>query len=129
MKDGYQLWLDDFGSGYSSLSMFSHFDFHLIKFDMELLRHLDEHNGANRRIIRAMTGVAKELGIHTLAEGMETEQQRQFLRECGCELAQGFRYHKPEPLESFLDKAREGLGHRVCETPEERHEKMRKWIE
>ena len=129
VKDGYQLWLDDFGSGYSSLSMFSHFDFHLIKFDMELLRHLDEHNGANRRIIRAMTGVAKELGIHTLAEGMETEQQRQFLRECGCELAQGFLYHKPEPLESFLDKAREGLGHRVCETPEERHEKMRKWIE
>ena len=128
-KDGYRLWLDDFGSGYSSLSMFSRFDFHMIKFDMDLLRHLDDHNGANRRIIKAMTGVARELGIHTLAEGMETEEQEQFLRECGCELAQGFLFHKPEPLESFLFKAKAGLKHRICESPEEREDSMLEWIE
>ena len=128
-NDGYRLWLDDFGSGYSSLSMFSRFDFHMIKFDMDLLRHLDEHNGANRRIIRAMTGVAREMGIHTLAEGMETEEQRQFLLECGCELAQGYLYHKPEPLESFLYKAQTGSPHRICETAEERAENMKKWLE
>ena len=128
-QDGYRLWLDDFGSGYSSLSMFSRFDFSLIKFDMELLRNLDGHNGANRRIIRAMTGVARELGIHTLVEGMETKEQEQFLRECGCELAQGFLYHKPEPLESFIYKAQMGHKHRICETPEEREIKMRKWLE
>ena len=118
--DGYQLWLDDFGSGYSALSMFSRFDFDLIKFDMDLLRHLDDNNGVNRRIIRAMTGVAREMGIHTLAEGMETEEQRQFLLECGCELAQGFLYHKPEPLDSFIYKAQMGHKHRLAETPEER---------
>ena len=118
--DGYQLWLDDFGSGYSSLSMFSRFDFDLIKFDMELLRHLDSHNGANRRIIKAMIEVARELGIHTLAEGMETEEQQQVLVECGCELAQGYLYHKPEPLESFIYKLQTGHKHRICETPEER---------
>ena len=129
-NDGYRLWLDDFGSGYSSLSMFSRFDFHLIKFDMELLRNLDEHNGANRRIIRAMTGVAKEMGVHTLAEGMETEEQRQFLLECGCELAQGFLYHKPEPLASFVYKSQQaGHQHRICETPGERKANMAKWLE
>lgn len=127
-NDGYRLWLDDFGSGYSSLNMFSRFDFNMIKFDMDLLRHLDEHNGANRRIIKAMIGVAREMGIHTLAEGMETEEQQQFLRECGCELAQGYLFHKPEPLESFVYKAKTGHQHRICETPEERAEKMEKWV-
>ena len=128
-NDGYSLWLDDFGSGYSSLNMFSRFDFHMIKFDMELLRDLDGHNGANRRIIRAMVGVAKELGIHTLAEGMETEGQRQFLLDCGCELAQGFLFHKPEPLESFVYKSQQaGHQHRVCETPEERKTNMKNWL-
>ena len=109
--------------------MFSRFDFHMIKFDMELLRDLDGHNGANRRIIRAMVGVAKELGIHTLAEGMETEGQRQFLLDCGCELAQGFLFHKPEPLESFVYKSQQaGHQHRVCETPEERKTNLKNWL-
>ena len=127
--DGYRLWLDDFGSGYSSLSMFSRFDFHLVKFDMDLLRRLDEHKGANRRIIRAMIGVARELGIHTLAEGMETEDQRQFLLESGCELAQGYLFHKPEALDTMLYKRRNGQKPRPCETPEERERYNRKWFE
>jgi EAL domain-containing protein (putative c-di-GMP-specific phosphodiesterase class I) len=88
-ENGHRLWLDDFGSGYSSLSMFSRYPFDLVKFDMDLLRRLDENNGANRIILRAMIGAAREMGVHTLAEGMETEEQRQFLLECGCELAQG----------------------------------------
>ena len=128
-KDGYRLWLDDFGSGYSSLSMFSRFDFNLIKFDMDLLRHLDDHNGANRRIIKAMTGVARELGIQTLAEGVETEEQVQFLRECGCELAQGFLFHRPEPLEAMQYRRQCGQKPRLCETPEEREANIRKWLE
>ena len=128
-KNGYRLWLDDFGSGYSSLSMFGRFDFDLVKFDMDLLRHLDEHNGANRRIMRAMIGVAKELGIHTLAEGMETEEQRQFLRESGCELAQGYLFHKPEALDAMLYRRQNGQKPRPCETPEERDANNRKWFE
>ena len=128
-RDGYKLWLDDFGSGYSSLSMFSRFDFNLIKFDMELLRNLDYHNGANRRIIKAMIGVARELGIHTLVEGMETEAQRQFLVEVGCELAQGFLFHRPEPLSAIL--FRRSMGHKSgpCETPEERSRLIQQWLE
>ena len=128
-QDGYRLWLDDFGSGYSSLSMFSRFNFNLIKFDMDLLRHLDDHNSANRRIIRAMTGVARELGIHVLAEGVETEEQLQFLRECGCELSQGYLFHRPEPLEAMLYRRKCGQKPRACETAEEREANMRKWLE
>ena len=128
-REGYKLWLDDFGSGYSSLNMFSRFDFNLIKFDMELLRNLDDHNGANRRIIRAMVGVSRELGIHTLAEGMETEYQRQFLREVGCELAQGFLFHRPEPLDAILYRRSRGQKSGPCETPEEREQHIKKWME
>ena len=127
--EGYRLWLDDFGSGYSSLSMFSRFDFNLIKFDMDLLRHLDEHNGANRRIIKAMIGVAREMGIHTLAEGMETEEQKQFLKDCGCELAQGYLFHKPEALDAMLFRQKNGQKPRACESPEEREANIRKWFE
>lgn len=128
-REGYKLWLDDFGSGYSSLNMFSRFDFNLIKFDMELLRNLDDHNGANRRIIQAMIGVARDLGIHTLVEGMETEAQRQFLREVGCELAQGYLFHRPEPLESILYRHSRGQTSGACETPQERERHIRKWME
>ena len=128
-REGYKLWLDDFGSGYSSLNMFSRFDFNLIKFDMELLRNLDDHNGANRRIIQAMINIAKELGIHTLVEGMETEAQRQFLREVGCELAQGYLFHRPEPLDSILYRHSKGNSSGACETPEEREQHIKKWME
>ena len=129
-QSGYRLWLDDFGSGYSSLSVFSHFNFDMIKFDMELLRNLDEHHGVNRRIIRAMIGMAREMGIHTLAEGMETEAQRRFLIESGCELAQGYLFHKPEPLDVILYRMERGeKSSRECETPEERTANIRKWFE
>lgn len=101
---GFSIWLDDFGSGYSSLNVFSRFDIDLIKFDMDLLKNLDDDRGVNKRILKAMIGVAGELGIHTLAEGMETEEQRDFLRETGCDLAQGYLFHKPEPLEYILKR-------------------------
>ncbi len=127
-RDGYKLWLDDFGSGYSSLNVFSRYDFNLIKFDMELLKNLDDHNGANRRIIKAMIGVARELGIHTLVEGMETEAQRQFLKEVGCELAQGYLFHRPEPLDAILYRRSKGHKSGPCETPEEREMQFQQWI-
>ena len=125
---GFKLWLDDFGSGYSSLNVFSRFDVDLVKFDMELLRNLNDHNGANREILRAMTGVARKLGVHTLAEGLETEEQRQFLREIGCELTQGYLFHRPEPLDSILYKLNCGQHIRPYETDEERNELIRKWF-
>ena len=126
---GFRVWLDDFGSGYSSLNAFSRFDVDLIKFDMDLLRNLDDNNGANRRIMNAMVQVARGLGIHTLAEGLETERQRAFLQEIGCELAQGYFYHKPEPLEETFIKAEAGTLPRPFETADEREQLSRKWFD
>jgi len=101
---GYHLWVDDFGSGYSSLSVFSQFEVDRIKFDMELLRHLDDKNGANRAILRALTNVCRELGVRTLAEGVETRAQMDFLKEIDCELAQGYLFFKPKPVEDAIFK-------------------------
>lgn len=128
-KNGYKLWIDDFGSGYSSLNVFSRFDVDLIKFDMELLRNLDGHGGANREIIKAMIGVSRKLGVHTLCEGMETKEQEIFLKEAGCELAQGYLSHKPEPLENMIYRKNIGIPVPECETVREREEYERIWTE
>ncbi len=120
-KNGYQLWLDDFGSGYSAINMFSRFDFDLVKYDMDLLRNLDEHNGVNRIILKELVLVARKLGMHTLIEGLETKDQLSFVKDIGCELAQGFYYHKPEPLDETLFRLGNGDNMKEHETPDERH--------
>lgn len=128
-KLGFRVWLDDFGSGYSSLSVFSRFPVDLIKFDMEFLQNLDKDNGANRLIMNAMVQIARELGIHTLAEGLENQQQAAFLREIGCELAQGwFRDNRPQPLEKSIQAIRDGETPPPFETPDERVQMNRKWL-
>ncbi len=126
-NSGFALWVDDFGSGYSSLNVFSSFDIDLIKFDMDLLRNLDVHNGANRVILKAMVGAAKKLGIHTLCEGMETEEQKQFLIDIGCELAQGYLYHKPECLDTIFARLNIGIPIPSWETSEERKKLEERW--
>ena len=128
-ENGYRVWLDDFGSGYSAINMFSRFSFDLIKFDMELLRHLDDNNGANRVILREMMNIARQLGSHTLIEGVETQEQVAFVREIGCELIQGYYYHKPEPLDEMLYSIRAGRKITRFETKQEREELERAWLE
>ena len=119
-KLGYHLWLDDFGSGYSSLNVFSRFEVDLIKFDMGLIQHLDERNGINREIIRAMISIAKAMGVATLAEGLETDDQKNFLRSVGCDYGQGFLFRRPVPLESVLYIVNSASYIQRCETDEDR---------
>ena len=119
-EKGYQLWLDDFGSGYSAISLFSQFEFDRIKFDMELLRHLDDNNGMNRVILKELVFMAKQLGLHTLVEGVETREQLAFVQEIGCELAQGFYFYRPESLDEILFRLQGGQKVKPCETREER---------
>ena len=104
-KAGYQLWLDDFGSGYSSLNVLQEFPFDLLKIDMAFLRNFNEES---RKIIRSIILMAKNLSVHTLAEGAETKEQVDFLRESGCEKIQGWFYGKPMTRESFEKKLMEG---------------------
>ena len=105
-KAGYQLWLDDFGSGYSTLNVLKEFPFDLLKIDMAFLRNFNEES---RKIIRSIILMAKNLSIHTLAEGAETKEQVDFLRESGCEDIQGYFYGKPMSTEDFEKKLGEGV--------------------
>lgn len=101
---GYQLWLDDFGAEYSSLNALHRFDFDLIKLDMGFFRNFDEKS---RAILTSIVIMAKSLRIHTLAEGVETREQLDFLRSIGCEIIQGYYYGKPMPfseLSAVLEK-------------------------
>lgn len=111
-KAGYQLWLDDFGSGYSTLNVLQEFPFDLLKIDMAFLRNFNEES---RKIIRSIILMAKNLSIHTLAEGAETKEQVDFLRESGCEDIQGYFYGKPMSIEEFEEKL--GEGSYVAEEP------------
>lgn len=95
---GYEIWMDDFGSGYSSLNNLKDYDFDFIKLDMRFLRDFCRSSKA-KVILQSVVNMAKALGIHTLCEGVETEEQYQFLKSIGCELCQGYLFGRPEPLE------------------------------
>ena len=95
---GYQVWLDDFGSGYSSLNVLKDYQFDAIKLDMDFLRSF---NSASRKLLASIVPMAKELGMHTLAEGVETAEQVAFLKAIGCEKLQGFFYGKPMEHKTF----------------------------
>ncbi len=100
---GYQVWMDDFGAGYSSFGNLKSYDFDVIKIDMSFIREF-ETNKKSGVILATIVNMAKELGIHTLAEGVETREQFEFLREIGCEKIQGYLFGKPTPLEDFTEE-------------------------
>ena len=102
-SEGFSIWVDDFGSGYSSLNVMNAYKFDLIKLDMNFLRHLDDYGGANRVIMSSVIEAAHKLGITTLAEGVETEEHLNFLKEVSCDESQGYLYSKPNPLENLVD--------------------------
>ena len=98
---GYEVWMDDFGAGYSSFNNLKDYDFDVIKIDMGFLREF-ETNQKSRIILASIVNMAKELGIHTLAEGVETEEQYEFLLNIGCEKMQGYLFGKPKPVSEFV---------------------------
>jgi diguanylate cyclase (GGDEF)-like protein len=97
---GVHIALDDFGTGYSSLSYLSSFPFDRIKIDRSFVTDVDSRPEA-AAIVRAVTGLAETLGMSTTAEGVETQRDLQWLRNQGCDLAQGYLVSKPVPLEEF----------------------------
>ena len=97
-KAGYEVWMDDFGSGYSSLNNLMSYPFDMLKIDMNFLREF-ETNPKSHIILAAIVRMAKKLGIHTLAEGVETQEQYDFLREIGCEKIQGYFKGRPAPFD------------------------------
>lgn len=99
--DGFQLYMDDFGSGYSSLGQMAFMDFDVIKFDKTMLDHVEDNERA-RAVLADTISMVKRLGMQTLCEGVETQGQLDFLQAIGCEKAQGFHFGRPSKHEHIM---------------------------
>lgn len=86
--------IDDFGSGYAGLGLLADFQTNIIKFDMELIRNIDQ-DVTRQHIIKNCMNLFKELNITPLAEGIETIEEMLWLKNCGIELMQGYLFAKP----------------------------------
>ena len=102
-KLGFQVWMDDFGSGYSSLDLLQEMQFDLIKFDMRFMRQFD-NNPKSRVLLTELMRMAQSLGIETVCEGVETAEQADFLSEVGCTKLQGYHFCKPIPFEEISER-------------------------
>ena len=97
---GFQVVMDDFGSGYSSLNMLQDMNIDALKIDMEFLRKNDDSE-RSRMILEMILSLAKELEIQVIAEGTEQKDQLRYMQKLGCELFQGYYFAKPMPVCDF----------------------------
>ena len=92
--------MDDFGSGYSSLNMLKDVSVDVLKVDMEFLNETTDME-RSRKILGYVIGLAKDLGMETIVEGVETAEQVEFLRRMHCDKLQGYYFAKPMRVEEF----------------------------
>lgn len=97
--------IDDFGSGYSSLNLLQNMDFEVVKLDKSLLGKGVE-NGKAKKVISSIIHMAKELEMEVLAEGVETPEEYNLLKELKCDIVQGFLFDKPLPSDEFERRLR-----------------------
>lgn len=104
---GFQTAIDDFGAGFAGLKLLSDFQPDLIKIDMDLIRHVDT-NPARQAIVRNLVRLCADMGINVIAEGIETLGERDFLRDAGINLMQGYLFAKPafKAVATLSDAAR-----------------------
>lgn len=96
---GFEVWMDDFGTGMSSLAELDLLSFDVVKLDMAFMRNFGRPN--TRLILTSVVGLLKQLGKRVLSEGVETEEQYQFMRSIGCDYIQGYYFGKPMPFAEF----------------------------
>ena len=99
-KYGFNIAMDDFGVGYSSLNMLKDIQIDILKLDMGFLKSSD-HSAKGGNILAAIMQMAHSLKMQTIAEGVETKEQVEFLKKIGCQCVQGFYFAKPMPAQEY----------------------------
>ena len=99
-EEGFQVLMDDFGSGYSSLNVLKDIEVDVLKIDMRFFES-SEVDGRGENIVASVVRMAKWLDIPTIAEGVEKEEQVEFLKNIGCEYVQGYYFAKPMPAYAY----------------------------
>ena len=97
---GIKVSMDDFGTGFSSLSYLKNIPISILKLDKSFFNEFETDN-RSKNIMRSVIGLGKSLNLHIVSEGVETKEQVDFLVECGCHQAQGFYFSRPIPQNEF----------------------------
>jgi len=100
---GLQLWLDDFGTGHSSIEHVKHFPLDGLKIPGEFVKDIPE-NPRSSAITKSIIGLAHDVGLAVIAEGVERDEQLELLRELGADYVQGFLFSKPMPVADFITR-------------------------
>ncbi|MES2070564.1 MAG: EAL domain-containing protein [Pseudomonadota bacterium] len=103
---GISVAIDDFGTGYSSLAYLHRFPVHTIKIDQSFVREIQDEDG-HYPVVLAIISIARGLGLHIIAEGVETESQARYLEQAGCTTLQGFLFHQALPQHKFIQLLKE----------------------
>ncbi|MBQ7645997.1 MAG: EAL domain-containing protein [Clostridia bacterium] len=97
---GFEIEMDDFGSGYSSLNMLSSMPVDVLKIDMKFIRNI-ERNETDRKLVTMILDIAKFMKLTVVAEGVETDGQLEILKKAGCDIVQGYYVSRPLPADEF----------------------------
>ena len=102
---GFQLWMDDFGTGFSSFNTLKNYKFDVLKIDMKFLKEIEDEGASEKTktILFSIIRMAKRLGMETVCEGTETEDRLRLLTDLGCEKAQGYYFSRPVPFEQVFE--------------------------
>ncbi len=109
-EHNFRISMDDFGTGYSSLNMLRHLPVDIIKLDIGFIKDSVKDNNT-KTIIESIIQMANKLGIKTVSEGIETEEQMNFLKQVRCDYGQGFLLGKPVEVETFINTYVKELNH------------------